>query len=144
MIDSRLEHELVDDVALVQRLLDNAGLGARIVRALDPDDGDNLPVVLYSLTGDDGPAAVNGPGLWNVILQVWAWGESDGQVWALAKDVHRTIARWDIPGEGVLPGVASVERSETLQKFRDVWDTKTPTRLLRESDAIYRLLLRVV
>lgn len=144
MIDARFDHELIDDVALMESLLNAEPLGAVITRALEGDSGDDLPIILYDLVGSDDPEVVNGPGLWDIVLRVWVWGETDDQVWRVATAVHRAIASWDVPGNGVLPGVAGVERSTTLQKFQDVWDNKLPTRLLRESNAQYALRVRAL
>lgn len=136
------EFDLVDDVALVNALLTGADLGATVTRALEPDSGQRPPIVLYDLDGSDDPAIVNGPGLWEVVLSVWVFGVSEAQVWDVAKRVHSTVTRWDVPGVGVLPGVAGVERASTLQKFRDVWDTDLTTRQLKESNAQFSLLIR--
>lgn len=142
MIDPRLDHELVDDVALMETLLNAAVAdeGAHVVRELDGETGEKLPSVLYDLDGEN---LANGPGLWPVILRIWVWADNDSDVWRVAQAVHRGVTSWDVPGNGLVPGVAGVERASILQKFRGVWDTKTPTRLLRESIAQYELLVRV-
>lgn len=144
MIEARLDNELIDDVALMEALLNAADLPAEVVRSLDTESGDRLPLILYDLDGSDDSGLVNGPGLWDVVLRVWVWGESDEQVWQVARAVHREVTGWDTPGKGYVPGFAGVERASTVQKFRDVWDTQTPTRLLRESNAQYALRVRVM
>lgn len=136
--------ELIDDVALMETLLNAADLDAEVIRELDGESSESgrLPAVLYDLVGSDEPGLVNGPGMWVVTLRVWVWGETDSDVWRTAKAVHRAVNSWDVPGNGNIPGVAGVERATTVQKFQDVWDNQLPTRVLRESNAQFELLLR--
>lgn len=152
---SDLDHELVDDVSIVQALLERDlpieaaargytwADGISVVSEITRDQADKLPTILYELEGDDDWSS-NGPGLWHVRMVVTAFTHGYDENWDLCKTVHAVISKWNIPGQGFLVDKGGFEYVDTTVKFTRSFVRDMFGKTVEQSEAIYSALIRTI
>lgn len=135
-------NELVDDVQIIYDLYTQALPDVTVMQELYDSAHDHLPILMFDLNGSDADWSANGPGLWNCVLDLWIFAESESAAWELSKRVHAITAQWDLPGQGYFPGLGGIERVETAQKFSRPFQSDMFDKAVSEAQAAYSVLIR--
>lgn len=113
-------NDLIDIDRLIQTLLESTMDGivppSSIAADLDVDDLDNIPFITHntSIAQDR-----NGNGFWSANLTLVAHVEASTAAFnTIIRPLYLGVHSWDLPQNGIVPGVGAVERVEQdIQAF---------------------------
>lgn len=133
---------LIDASQLIRRFLADRFPKVKIVPELDPNASINVPLLLVDVYGDDNPSTSNGPGMWDVTVDLYLIARSASQLRELEVAIDQEVMSWDFPGQGFVQDVGGVSRAERAAMFDETPDVIVIGKDFLQSEATYALRMR--